>query len=113
MLVARSVLSERTLGDHKSPYLPLIEELCREGDRLLEEARKERDDLQQQAGIFCNSLSLNCYTASKSHVEYVSAYVYVLCSNRTITLRRNIKLDCVCECLHLYYMRMLTLLHWN
>jgi hypothetical protein len=52
MLLARSVLSERTLGDHKSPYLPLIEELCREGDRLLEEARKEKDDLQQQAGIF-------------------------------------------------------------
>lgn len=58
MFVARSVLSERTVGDHKSPYLQLIEELCREGDRLLEEARKERDDLQQQAGIFLNPLSV-------------------------------------------------------
>jgi len=58
MLVARSVLSERTAGDNKSQYLHLIEELCREGDRLLEEARKERDDLQQQAGIFLNSLSV-------------------------------------------------------
>ncbi|XP_033609685.1 A-kinase anchor protein 9 isoform X6 [Cryptotermes secundus] len=45
---ARSVLSERAFGDHKSPHLKLIEELCQEGDRLSEEARKERDDLQQQ-----------------------------------------------------------------
>lgn len=58
MLVARSVLSERTAGDNKSQYLQLIEELCREGDRLLEEARKERDDLQQQAGISRNAPSL-------------------------------------------------------
>jgi hypothetical protein len=57
MLIARSVLSDRTVGD-KSPCLQLIEELCREGDRLLEEARKERDDLQQQAGIFLNSPSV-------------------------------------------------------
>lgn len=58
MLVARSVLSESTVGEHKSLYLQLIEELCREGDRLLEEARKERDDLQKQAGIFLNCPSV-------------------------------------------------------
>lgn len=58
MLVARSVLSERTVGDNKSPYPQLIEELCREGDRLLEETRKERDDLQQQAGTFLDSASV-------------------------------------------------------
>lgn len=77
MLVARSVLSDRTVGDNKSQYLQLIEELCREGDRLLEEARKERDDLQQQAGIFLNSpVSLNCFPiASKSHVECVQLCV--------------------------------------
>lgn len=55
MLAARSVLSERAFGDHKSPHLKLIEELCQEGDRLSEEARKERDDLQQQARIFLDS----------------------------------------------------------
>jgi hypothetical protein len=71
LLVARSVLSKRTLGDHKSPYLQLIEELCREGDRLLEEARKERDDLQQQAGIFLNYLSLSYHAAGLFHVKYV------------------------------------------
>jgi hypothetical protein len=52
VLVARSVLGERTAGHHKSPHLQLIEELCQEGDRLSEEARKERDDLQQQASTF-------------------------------------------------------------
>jgi len=46
-----SVLSERTVSDNKSPYLQLIEELCREGDRLLEEAWKERDDLQQHVEV--------------------------------------------------------------
>jgi hypothetical protein len=58
VLVARSVLSESIVGEHKSLYLQLIEELCREGDRLLEEARKERDDSQQQAGISLNSPSV-------------------------------------------------------
>jgi len=58
MLVARSVLSERTVGDNKTTYLQFIEELCRQGDYLLEETRKERDDLQQQAGIFVNSPSV-------------------------------------------------------
>jgi hypothetical protein len=60
VFAAHSVLSERAFGDHKSPHLKLIEELCQEGDRLSEEARKERDDLQQQARIFLNSLCLNC-----------------------------------------------------
>jgi hypothetical protein len=55
VLTARLVLSERAYGDHKSPHLKLIEELCQEGDRLSEEARKERDDLQQQARIFYDS----------------------------------------------------------
>jgi polyhydroxyalkanoate synthesis regulator phasin len=55
VLVARSVLRERAFGDYKPPHLKLIEELCQEGDRLSEEARKERDDLQQQARIFHNS----------------------------------------------------------
>lgn len=55
MLAARLVLSERTFSDRKSPHLKLIEELCQEGDRLSEEARKERDDLQQQARIFHTS----------------------------------------------------------
>jgi hypothetical protein len=52
VLVARSILSERTAGDRKSPHLQLIEELCQESDRLSEEARKERDDLQQQASTY-------------------------------------------------------------
>lgn len=52
MFVARSVLSKRTAGDHKSPHLQLIEELCQEGDRLSEEARKKHDDLKQQASTF-------------------------------------------------------------
>lgn len=55
MFAARSVLRERAFGDHKSPHLKLIEELCQEGDRLSEEARKERDDLQQQARNFLDS----------------------------------------------------------
>jgi hypothetical protein len=58
VLVARSVLNESAVGEHKSLYLQLIEELCREGDRLLEETRKERDDLQQQVRIFLNSTSV-------------------------------------------------------
>jgi hypothetical protein len=61
VLIARSALSERTPGNRKSPHLQLIEELCQEGDRLSEEARKEQEDLKQQAGIFCNSPTLNCY----------------------------------------------------
>ncbi|XP_049849685.1 A-kinase anchor protein 9-like isoform X10 [Schistocerca gregaria] len=44
---ARSVISDST-DERNSPYLHLIEELCREGDRLTEEARKEREDLQLQ-----------------------------------------------------------------
>ncbi|XP_069680061.1 A-kinase anchor protein 9-like isoform X4 [Periplaneta americana] len=48
---ARTVLSERASDLQKSPHLQLIEELCQEGDRLSEEARKEREDLQQQVSL--------------------------------------------------------------
>jgi len=33
--------------------LQLIEELCRQNDKLIDDARKEREDLQQQVYYFC------------------------------------------------------------
>ncbi|XP_066992619.2 golgin subfamily A member 4 isoform X2 [Anabrus simplex] len=45
---ARTVMSKRSASPEDSPYLQLLEEICHEGDRLTEEARREREDLQQQ-----------------------------------------------------------------
>nr|CAD7399431.1 unnamed protein product [Timema cristinae] len=39
------------LNDPSSPHLKIIEELCQEGDRISEEARKEKEDLQQQVWV--------------------------------------------------------------
>lgn len=39
-------------GGDTSYLLQLIEELCRQNDKLLDDARKEREDLQQQVKLF-------------------------------------------------------------
>ncbi|XP_066586159.1 uncharacterized protein [Prorops nasuta] len=41
-----------TNGDCDSPYLlQLIEELCRESDKMMEDAKKDKEDLQQQVSL--------------------------------------------------------------
>lgn len=39
-------------GGDTSYLLQLIEELCRQNDKLLDDARREREDLQQQVKLF-------------------------------------------------------------
>lgn len=49
---ARAVAAEcGAANDH--PLLQLVEDVCREGERLAEEARKEQKDLLQQVIFFC------------------------------------------------------------
>ncbi|GLH11847.1 Uncharacterized protein GBIM_16588, partial [Gryllus bimaculatus] len=46
---ARSMLAEgRPSSPQEAQQLRLLDEICREGDRLAEEARREREDLRQQ-----------------------------------------------------------------
>lgn len=54
---ARHVLSNG--GGDASYLLQLIEELCRQNDKLMDDARREREDLQQQVKI------INFYYLSK------------------------------------------------
>jgi len=49
-ITARHVLSNG--GGDVSYLLQLIEELCRQNDKLIDDARKEREDLQQQVKSF-------------------------------------------------------------
>lgn len=39
-------------GGDMSYLLQLIEELCRQNDKLIDDSRKEREDLQQQVKSF-------------------------------------------------------------
>lgn len=59
---ARHVLSNG--GGDASYLLQLIEELCRQNDKLMDDARKEKEDLQQQVIIFiiCRNASLHDYS---------------------------------------------------
>lgn len=59
---ARSLVTE--CGSNTDPALiQLLEDLCREGDRITEEAKSDREDLQQQVGLLklplwgCNFLN--------------------------------------------------------
>lgn len=55
---ARSMVAEcATSADH--PLLQLVEELCREGDRITEEAKNDHEDLRQQVSFNC-MLELKC-----------------------------------------------------
>lgn len=47
---ARAIVSETPGGD-EHPLLQLVEDLCREGDRLTDDAKKEHDDLVRQVGV--------------------------------------------------------------
>lgn len=44
---ARSLISEWEL-ETDNPVLVLLEDLCKEGDRIMEEAKRDREDLTQQ-----------------------------------------------------------------
>lgn len=48
---ARAIVSESSDGQ-EHPLFQLVEDLCREGDRLTEDAKKEHDDLVRQVCAF-------------------------------------------------------------
>lgn len=48
---ARGIVAEWEL-EADNPFLVLLEDLCKEGDRIREEARRDREDLIQQVSWF-------------------------------------------------------------
>lgn len=48
---ARALISEWDL-DTDNPVLVLLEDFCKEGDRITEEAKRDHEDLIQQVRIF-------------------------------------------------------------
>lgn len=49
--------SHQQIGDNTNLLLQLVEDFCREGDRFMEEGKKDKDDLQSQVlSILCISI---------------------------------------------------------
>jgi hypothetical protein len=79
--VARHVLSNG--GGDASYLLQLIEELCRQNDKLMDDARKEREDLQQQVkfDLLCSLEMRRCMISDYSILvcqysdEYCNAFI--------------------------------------
>lgn len=68
--IARHVLSN---GSGETSYLlQLIEELCSQNDKLMDDARKEKEDLQQQVKLFIGFVR-------KMHRCMISDYSILVC----------------------------------